>query len=210
MKKMKRLFTGSALVCAAVASSGGDAASTLPLSFVDALVLEAQTPPAAHPLAGRWAGSSLVESVSESAPACLPKWWQRRFSDQIAAEVVAIPGAKTLALHLRQQASGELCHLELAPGEDGVTARPFDDQGTGAEGVQWCHFRIDTSAWGCTGTPPNVWLLGVKLAGTFADESRSRIRGRMEVGYDHRPGGRRVPYRLAVLAKTFDLRKEGQ
>src|SRR5262245_20299309 len=108
---------------------------TLP---VNALALQAPDRAGApSQLLGRWNGSSVVESTTGAPPACLPKFWEVGYAELISAEIVPVQGTKTLNLHIRHQTAGEFCHLEVTPAKGGLTARPFDDKGTGAEGEHW-------------------------------------------------------------------------
>ncbi len=71
-----------------------------------------------------------------------------------------------------------------------------------------CHFRLKSSEWGCPGTPPEVWILGISLNVTFTDASQSRLEGTMEIGYDHRPAGstsRR--YNGVTVVKKFEIKR---
>jgi len=69
-----------------------------------------------------------------------------------------------------------------------------------------CHFRLNSSDWGCQGPSPDVWILSMNLNGTFANATRTRIQGTVEIGYDHRPanGG---AYSHATIVEHFDIHK---
>jgi hypothetical protein len=160
-------------------------------------------------LAGEWKGTSTVESTNQF-PDCVPPFLAQGFMDTISAQMLSLGGGESsVDVRLSQEGSREVCHLQLTANDSGFTAQPFNDRGTGAEGEQWCHFRIDTSRWGCKGTPPEVWILGIGLSGELGGQPPTRIRGRMELAYDHRPPVRGVKYRKATVIKTFELVKPG-
>jgi hypothetical protein len=205
---MFRIDVRPLLMCASLLAAGCDTGAAVSPVLFEALALQgpARGAAAVPPLAGRWTGSSVVEGSSGALPSCIPEYWQVGYAELVTAQVVPVTGTKTFNLHIRHETAGELCELELTPVKDGIFAQPFDDKGSGAEGEHWCHFRTDTTTWKCPGGPPDVWLLGMKISAGFTDEAQSRIRGRLDVGYDHRPG-RGTPYNAVVLSKRLDIRK---
>ena len=108
-------------------------------------------------------------------------------------------------LHPLQKTSGEFCHLNALIVGNSITTGSWDEDGFGFQGKAYCHFQLRTSDWECRGSAPEVWILGINVNGSFTDGSQNRIRGIMEVKYDHRSG--RGSYTTAMIRKLFDVVK---
>jgi len=173
-------------------------------------------PPPAPPsgflasLLGQWTGLSTVQSVDGVLPSCMPSFWKTGFADTISAELVPLQGtADAIDLHIRLNASNEFCHLKFTGSESGVAARSFDEDDFGFEGEAWCHFRLQTTTWGCADVEPEVWIRGIKLTGTFPNDSRTQMHGTLEIPYAHRPGDSPRNGRSGdmTVIKRFELTK---
>ena len=170
----------------------------------------------ASALIGQWQGTSGVES-SDGTPECIAPFWRTGFTETIAAEIEPRPdlsfGGSDLDLHLRPQAS-ERIHLAVVGSATSISASnwpfledcPLVPATCGLEG----HFRLNSSEWGCSGTPPEVWITGMKLSAAFVDDSQRRLRGRMQITYDHQPGCSRCgpPWSTATVVKWFEVSKQ--
>ena len=165
-------------------------------------------------LVGQWRGSSTVESTRGILPECIAPSWRSGFVDAISAEIQPYQGSGfDLLLH---QQSSEACHLQVFPSDSLVVATPwpYDEFDCAIAGVlcgYGCHFQLRSSDWNCQGTPPDVWILGINLTGTFTDSSESRIQGTLEISYDHRPGSSSgFTYTNARVVKRFEITKEAR
>jgi hypothetical protein len=168
----------------------------------------ATSPAPSQPVIGEWHGSSRVESA-KTMPDCTANFWEVGVSDRISIELLKEPrySPDQYDLHLLQQASREFCHLDARITGSAIIARPWDEI-SGFES-EWCHFRLDTSQWGCRGAGPEVWILGIRFTGSFNDESEELIQGSMEVQYDHRPGNSApgTHYTTGTVTKSFEASK---
>lgn len=102
-------------------------------------------------------------------------------------------------LHLLQQTSGELCHLNATISGNQITARSWDEF-VPDDGAPVCHFRLRTSEWGCGDKAPEVWIDGIDVSGSVTADLGS-AEGSISVEYGHRLGG--GPYTTAVVRKSF-------
>jgi len=172
-----------------------------------ALPVLAIAPPRPLPaLIGAWQGSSTVDSTFGTLPSCVAPFWRNGFSDRIAA--LARPfDAGPLDMTI-EQGSAESCHLQAGGSPDNVVAGPwlydeFDCALVPSVCGLSCHFQLNASQWGCAGTPPEVWILGMRVAGVLA--AADRLSGTIEIAYDHRQGG--GPYTRATVLKRFEMRR---
>lgn len=168
--------------------------------------ISTQPPAPAQLVVSEWHGSSQVSSA-DSLPACVPGFWQTGFVDSISWQFVKSKNylRDQFDLQLRQEASGEFCHLNATITGSSVAAGPWDDNGIGSEGETWCHFQLPTSNWTCHDKAPEVWIAGINVTGSFTDSSQDRIQGIMEVNYSHRPGS--GSYITGTIRKSFDVVK---
>jgi hypothetical protein len=163
-------------------------------------------------LVGLWQGSTVVESTSGALPECVAPFWRPGFTDAISAQIQSrqILGATKLDLDFRQQAADD-CHLQVGASDNLVTAGPwpydeFDCALVPSLCGLGCHFRLNTSDWGCSATPPEVWIGGMNLTGT-PDAAVDRIQGTVAIAYGHRPGNSHGGYSDATIVERFDIRK---
>jgi hypothetical protein len=171
--------------------------------------------PAVSPaIMGIWEGSSIVESSSGTLPQCIGPFWRNGFSDRISASIqpLQLPflPSTTVDMRLHQQASEE-CHLQVEGSSTTIAAHlwPYDEFDCAlvpAVCSLRCHFRLDSTQWGCLGTPPDVWVVDIRFSGTL-DVTAARMQGTIEVAYDHRPGGSQAAYVAATVVKRVELAK---
>ena len=176
------------------------------------------TPTDSLPLVGQWAGSSLVDSTSGVLPECIAPFWRPGFTDSISVEIqtlqLPVQVGSNLDLHIRQQASEE-CHLQVGVSQSLITTSPwpfdeFDCALVPALCGLGCHFQLKSSEWGCPGTPPEVWIGGINLTGTFTDALQSHIQGTLEIPYGLRPGNSHGGYSDITVVKRFELAKDSR
>jgi len=171
------------------------------------------SPPSSPELIGLWQGSTTVESAGGILPECVAPFWRPGFADAVSAQIQSrqiLDGPK-VDLDFHQQAADD-CHLQIGASDNLVTGGPwgydeFDCAIIPSLCGLGCHFRLNSSDWGCQGLSPDVWILGINLNGTFADATRTRIQGTVEIGYDHRAGNSHGGYSRATIVERFDIRK---
>jgi hypothetical protein len=170
-------------------------------------------PPFSPGLVGLWQGSTTVESTSGILPECVAPFWRAGFTDVASADIQLrrILGDAKLDLDFRQQAAND-CHVQVGASDTLVTGGPwrfdeFDCALIPSLCGLGCHFRLNSSDWGCQGPSPDVWILGMNLNGTRADATSNHIQGTVEIGYDHRAGNSHGGYSRAIIVERFDIRK---
>jgi hypothetical protein len=200
---------GALLVACCQAACGTGGTDTLINPSVPPHQASAPTPPAPAPqsIVSEWRGSSEVV-LTETLPSCTPPFWTAGFVDNISWQLLKSESyAKDqFDLHVLQAASGEMCHLEATINGNAISAKSWDKDGLGLEGVGWCHFQLLTSNWDCT-APPEVWIDGITVTASFVDQAQNEIHGDMLIKYDHRLNG--SPYSVAMIRKSFDLSMTG-
>jgi hypothetical protein len=157
-------------------------------------------------LVGQWNGTSTVESTEGSVPQCRAPFWRPGFTSPLSAEMRPFEGA--LDVVIRQPAS-DACHVKVRASESVVGGEPwtydeFDCALVPSVCNLGCHFRLKSEEWNCSGTAPDVWILGTTLDGTLGSPSAERIHGTMKIRYDQRAGNS-GEYNTMILVLRFEI-----